>query len=456
MLGRLARFKRDENGSIAILFAMVAVVLFGMTGLAIDFGRAVVTRTRLQAAVDAATLAATKAPPDDAITEAEKFFEANLGAASEIAGLAISASFAFNEDGHLVGSASADVATTIMQIFNAEKLTVVASATVVPSTTSTSTKTETVTKTITTPGSIPCIHVMDQNEKQALKLISNSSVDARNCEIYVRSNDKDAILTDSESNVKWKKILVKGAGGTMRSGRDTIMDAPNAIQFNQPVVGNPYSEYVNEIIRQITVGACTSANTDKSYKNVTVSPGTYCGATTFDGATFQKGLYIIASGNGNKDGKLTLKGKHKGAAGVSFYFADNKARLVGYSGEEGSVLSAPTDGLTQGLLFFENSNRGNTWSLCISSLSKNIWNGVVYFPSGNLQMHSWSMDSGQKISLGLTANQLEINSWSGITNTYAWTPYGYSRPITYPGTTTTTTEVVTTEVTEVVPGRIKE
>lgn len=64
----------DQNGSIAIKFAVVLVVVVVVGGLAIDFARASATRTDMQAAADGAILAAVQAQTnvgnldDDALT----------------------------------------------------------------------------------------------------------------------------------------------------------------------------------------------------------------------------------------------------------------------------------------------------------------------------------------------------------------------------------------------------
>lgn len=54
-----ARFIREERGTVTILTAILAVVLIGFTGLAVDIGSVVYWRHRLQAATDFAALAAT-------------------------------------------------------------------------------------------------------------------------------------------------------------------------------------------------------------------------------------------------------------------------------------------------------------------------------------------------------------------------------------------------------------
>ncbi len=55
------KFTRDRSGSIAILFGLSALILFGAAGAAIDTGRAVVASARMTTALDAASLAAAKA-----------------------------------------------------------------------------------------------------------------------------------------------------------------------------------------------------------------------------------------------------------------------------------------------------------------------------------------------------------------------------------------------------------
>jgi len=50
------RFQRDERGNIAPLFGLMAIPMLAITGAAIDFGKAVKTKTELQNAIDAAAV----------------------------------------------------------------------------------------------------------------------------------------------------------------------------------------------------------------------------------------------------------------------------------------------------------------------------------------------------------------------------------------------------------------
>ena len=54
------QLRRDESGSIVVLFALTAVVMMAMIGGAIDFGRAVHARYQIQQAIDASVLAAAR------------------------------------------------------------------------------------------------------------------------------------------------------------------------------------------------------------------------------------------------------------------------------------------------------------------------------------------------------------------------------------------------------------
>jgi Flp pilus assembly protein TadG len=78
---RLAsRFRKQESGSTITMFAFAGVVLIGMAGAVIDYGRVTKARASLQAATDSAALAAARLPSKDTAqlrAAANKFFVAN-------------------------------------------------------------------------------------------------------------------------------------------------------------------------------------------------------------------------------------------------------------------------------------------------------------------------------------------------------------------------------------------
>jgi Flp pilus assembly protein TadG len=73
-----ADFAKDENGTIAIVFALTAFIVTLMTGLAIDTGRVYQAESKIAAAADAAALAAAKSLRDGAASDDKARAVANL------------------------------------------------------------------------------------------------------------------------------------------------------------------------------------------------------------------------------------------------------------------------------------------------------------------------------------------------------------------------------------------
>jgi Flp pilus assembly protein TadG len=70
---KFAQFRLDKRGSVAIIFGMMAVPVFMMLGVAVDYSRIVTARSAAQAALDAAAFAGTiaaQASPNTAATSA--------------------------------------------------------------------------------------------------------------------------------------------------------------------------------------------------------------------------------------------------------------------------------------------------------------------------------------------------------------------------------------------------
>ncbi len=75
-------FRRDESGSIALIFALTSFIVIALIGGAVDYGRALTARDQIQNAVDASVLAAARVwqtENDLALAEARgmEFYEKN-------------------------------------------------------------------------------------------------------------------------------------------------------------------------------------------------------------------------------------------------------------------------------------------------------------------------------------------------------------------------------------------
>lgn len=86
IFSNLRRFGKAEDGTIALIFSLVAIMLALITGLAIDFGRTYNAATKMGAAIDAAALAAAKGLRLDNLNDGEvqvlakRYFDENMAA----------------------------------------------------------------------------------------------------------------------------------------------------------------------------------------------------------------------------------------------------------------------------------------------------------------------------------------------------------------------------------------
>ena len=75
------RFRKNQRGNVAFIFAMLAIPVFAIAGSAVDFGRAMNTQKELTNAIDAAALAAGSAlslSTDDRVQLAKDYFKGNF------------------------------------------------------------------------------------------------------------------------------------------------------------------------------------------------------------------------------------------------------------------------------------------------------------------------------------------------------------------------------------------
>ena len=78
---KLTAFKREKRGNVAIIFGMAVVPLMLGAGVAVDYARSVTAKNTMQAAADAAALAAaamTNATDAERIAMAQNVFDANF------------------------------------------------------------------------------------------------------------------------------------------------------------------------------------------------------------------------------------------------------------------------------------------------------------------------------------------------------------------------------------------
>ncbi len=117
MLKLLKRFQSDERGNIAIIFGFAIIPFMIAAGVSVDYGRAVVTKHKLQHAIDTAVLAAgsmTNATDADRKVLGEVFFEANFPPSEY--GLNVGTNFITINDNIVSAGETTSVDTTLMRL----------------------------------------------------------------------------------------------------------------------------------------------------------------------------------------------------------------------------------------------------------------------------------------------------------------------------------------------------
>lgn len=118
----LSRFSRDQNGVVAIIFALALIPLLGAGGAAIDYSRAYIVQSRLANALDATALAmgSSAITDEQALKEyGQKFFDANYPADKLGVPSAIQATIT---DSHITVTGTAQLPTSLMGLIGINHL----------------------------------------------------------------------------------------------------------------------------------------------------------------------------------------------------------------------------------------------------------------------------------------------------------------------------------------------
>lgn len=118
----LNRFRASDDGNVALIFAAAIVPIMALFAAAVDYGRAASVRTRLQASVDAAALAAASVPTDQRQSVGASYVAAAMQRND------ITSTFVTNPDGTLSASANVSVATNVSGVMGINSILVGASA----------------------------------------------------------------------------------------------------------------------------------------------------------------------------------------------------------------------------------------------------------------------------------------------------------------------------------------
>lgn len=368
----LRRFTGDSNGVVAILAAILAPLLFILTGAGIDYARFVSEKTKLQAVTDAASLAAAKelgltgykSDNPDIVMQAvvEGYFASNLPQ---------SRGETYQVEAHVVDKAD-----------SALRVEVTANASVPGffgarlGLGDTEIQAGAVATVIGKPNI--CLLALDASAAGAIELNHDARVVGQDCSIF--SNSTHSIGIKSKNDAQLSAQSICSAGGVQGGGRNfspaALTDCP---QFEDPLASRPEPD----------AGPCKMTGLEVKNETITLSPGTYCEGLKITGnsrVAFEPGLYVI------KDGPMIVKDSAKIVGENTGFFFSGKDAAFRFDTETTIDLTAPMTGPLAGLLFFGSRQQTSTNYLINSDHAHQLL-GTIYLPGGVL-----SIDANQPIA----------------------------------------------------------
>jgi Flp pilus assembly protein TadG len=395
-------FLADRRGAVAAMLALTLPVLAGVGAVAVDVGHARAVRSRLQAAVDLAAIAAASRLPDGTATRstAVDFVARNLdadvhGTVTEAADVelghwnAASDSFVVSSDQPSAVRVTARrssargnaVPTWFARLAGIDGIEVTASA-------------------IAGRGSPPaCIVALHPSTSASLLFDSNARLSLSGCEMHGHSTNSRGLWLKSNGSVAADRTCI-AAATYRREGIGTVDPGPET-------GCTPAADPAPAI--DATVGTCKSGVPNPITDTRTLTPGTYCGLTIDSNSrvTLAPGTYVIKNAPLELKSNVSLTG-----TGVTIYLA-NAAACLRFDSNTTVSLTAPSTGTNQGLLIYQPQSVSCSSGLEFNSNSVNRLEGMIYAPASHIEWNSNA--SLTSPCLAMIGRTFEFNSNARIT-----------------------------------------
>lgn len=376
MIPDVCLFGRDERASVLIVFSLMAFVILGLAGVAVDYTRATNVEARIRDSLDAAVLAAIKQDVSQRQGTAEKVFARNLGTP---AGLVVKLEFASTGPTTYSGTARATMKTSIAAAIGIEAFPIAAFS----------------EARITDSGKA-CILVLSTTAPQALLVNGGANVVAPDCEVHVHSTASPAAVFNAGTSLDTKRICIKGT---------TILDNGGHHPNTNTGCSPSADPYVGRFPEPASA-TCDFSNLNFNGGNVNLTPGVYCGWVNFNNApnvTFAPGVYIIKNGGWNVNA-----GNWSGDR-VTFYFADTSK--IQFNSAVAARLTAPTSGPYENVIITEKPGLAASHFVLDDSRGFDV-RGLIYLPSRDTIFNSASGLQAKDFTIVVNTLILNQTNWN--------------------------------------------
>lgn len=388
MRALLKPFVADTRGSVAITAAVTFPVLFGLAAAQMTYSAAVQSRADMQAAIDAATLAAAAMPNGtserDRIQRAHLVFNGNVNEARRFARPdraffsvrnRVTPTFTVTNEEQVVGNVSIDMDFPLSSFITSGPL-------------------ELSVKSVAEKGwSAPiCLLALNGSAQGGFDLNGNAQVSAPECAGMTNSDNRSAMRTVGTAHANASEFGVTG-----RARGDGFKPQPvdGVDPFEDPFADVPFPP----------IGPCVDVSGKLQQVHVVLSPGTYCDDLEIKAQStvrFQPGIYIMNNSMLKIDSDAVVTGEE-----VMFAFTGRQTKLWFSSGAT-ITLTAPKTGLYAGFQFFQAADDLSTqggWATIIGGVNLD-YDGIFYFPNQHIWIAGGSTVKAKTSSYAMVADKL--------------------------------------------------
>jgi hypothetical protein len=236
-----------------------------------------------------------------------------------------------------------------------------------------------------------CILALDPSSSNAVLFSGSSDVKLTACSVMANSIDADAIKLQGSAKLQVDCLI---AAGGVDLGNGTV----------KTVCATPITQALAAADPFADVPTPQVSSTCQSAKSATPTPGTYCNGLALSGnVSLSPGIYVIKAG----DFKINANA-HVSGEGVVIYLAEGSR--VSMNGNATVQLSAPTSGPYSGILFFgDRSSLGG--SNTFNGTADSLLTGALYF--AKQQVRYLGNFSGKGGCSQIVAGTIE---WTGNTS----------------------------------------
>jgi Flp pilus assembly protein TadG len=332
----------SPKGNVALLFALLTPMLIGGAGLATEVGVWYHRRLELQSAADAAAYAAAvelraggsqTSFTQEALTAAQSSgFDPSLGT--------ITVNNPPQSGTHQTNQA--------IEVLISENVPRFFSSIFINTPLVENTRSVTLFQT----AAYGCIDALDPSAQAAVLVSGSAQVTTSN-----------AIQVQGTATLSTDCLISVGGVSLTSNVTETVCQAPI---IQAPPAADPFKD----------VPAPTPSGTCQSTSGSSLSPGTYCGGLTLQGAVnLQPGVYYIQGGDLKVNANANVVG-----AGVTIYMSDSNS--VQMNGNATVNISAPTSGTYSGMLMMGDRTCTTCSGLTetLNGTAASLMTGAIYFP----------------------------------------------------------------------------